>query len=201
MNNIVSGTTGEIITSGDAINSFGDTDISLKYALNPKGQIRTAATLTLGLPLGNSAGGVQQNLQTGDGEFNQMLQLDASSAFRIKNTTVYSTATVGFNNRTKGFSDEFRYGIEVGAGFLKDRLWLIGRITGVESLKNGTLASDVTSTSVFANNSEFTSYSVEAAVYLTKQFGVSASYASAFRGEIIFANPSYSVGVFLDLTK
>ncbi len=201
MNNVVSGTTGKIITPGEAINSFGDTDLSIKYALNRGGLIRTAATLTLGLPLGNSAGGSQRNLQTGDGEFNQLLQFDASSSFQIKNISIYGTATVGFNNRTKGFSDEFRYGVEVGAGLFKNKFWLIGRITGVESLQNGTLSSDSNSTSIFANNSEFTSYSVEAAVYLTKKFGVSASYASAFRGQIIFANPSYSVGVFLDLTK
>ena len=201
MNNVVSGTTGEVLIPGEAINSFGDTNLSIKYALNKKGLIRTAATLTLGLPLGNSSGGSQGNLQTGDGEFNQLIQFDGSSSIRIKKTSIYGTATVGFNNRTKGFSDEFRYGLEVGAGFFKDKFWLIGRITGVESFQNGTLSSDSNSTSIFANNSEFTSYSVEAAVYLTKQFGVSASYASAFRGQIIFANPSYSVGVFLDLTK
>lgn len=201
MNNVVSGTTGEVLIPGEAINSFGDTDLSIKYALNKKGVIRTAATLTLGLPLGNNSGGSQGNLQTGDGEFNQLLQLDASSSFQIKNTSIYGTATFGFNNRTKGFSDELRYGIEVGAGLFKNKFWLIGRITGVESLQNGTLSSEANSTSIFANNSEFTSYSIEAAVYLTKQFGVSASYASAFRGQIIFANPSYSVGVFLDLTK
>jgi hypothetical protein len=201
MNNVLSGTTGEVLIPGEAINSFGDTDLSIKYALNKKGLIRTAATLTLGLPLGNNSGGSQGNLQTGDGEFNQLLQLDASSSFRIKNISIYGSATVGFNNRTKGFSDEFRYGIEVGAGLFKNKFWLIGRITGVESFQNGTLSSDSNSTSIFANNSEFTSYSVEGAIYLTKQFGVSASYASAFRGQIIFANPSYSVGVFLDLTK
>jgi hypothetical protein len=201
MNNVLSGTTGEVLIPGEAINSFGDTDLSIKYALNKKGLIRTAATLTLGLPLGNNSGGSQGNLQTGDGEFNQLLQLDASSSFRIKNISIYGSATVGFNNRTKGFSDEFRYGIEVGAGLFKNKFWLIGRITGVESFQNGTLSSDSNSTSIFANNSEFTSYSVEGTIYLTKQFGVSASYASAFRGQIIFANPSYSVGVFLDLTK
>jgi hypothetical protein len=111
-----------------------------------------------------------------------------------------TTATVGINNRTKGFSDEFRYGLEIGVGY-KNKFWLIGRITSVESLQNGTLSSGVNGSSIFANNSEFTSYSAEAAVYLTKQFGVSASYASAFRGQIIFANPSYSIGIFLNLSK
>jgi len=202
MNNVVSGTTGEVLIPGEALNGFGDSDLSIKYALTPKKKIRLAATVTLGLPLGEDAGGTQKNLQTGDGEFNQLVQFDASTSFSIKKkATIYGTATVGFNNRTKGFSDEFRYGLEVGLGLMKNRFWLIGRLTGVESLKNGTLASDANSTSIFANNSEFTSISTEAAYYITPKFGVSASYATAFRGEIIFANPSYSVGVFLDLSK
>ena len=74
MNNVISGTTGEVLIPGEAINSFGDTDLSIKYALNRKGIIRTAGTLTLGLPLGNNSGGSQKNLQTGDGEFNQLIQ-------------------------------------------------------------------------------------------------------------------------------
>jgi len=202
MNNVVSGTTGEVLIPGEAINGFGDSDLGIKYALNPNGKIRTAATIMFGLPLGEDAGGTQKNLQLGDGEFNQLLQLDASTSFSIKNkATIYGTATAGFNNRTKGFSDELRYGLEVGLGLLENRLWVVGKLTGVESLKNGTLASEITSTSVFANNSEFTSLTTEVAYYVTPKFGVSASYATAFRGEIIFANPSYSVGVFLDLKK
>jgi len=201
MNNIVSGTTGELLVPGEAINSVGDSDLSLKYALNKKGKIRTAATLTLGIPLGIQSGGTQGNLQTGDGEFNQMISLDASTSIQKNNTTIYFSANTGFNNRNKGFSDEFRYGLEAGVGLLKNKLWLIGRLTGVESFKNGQSAAEANTTSVFANNSEFTSYSAEVAYYIKPKFGVSAGYASAFRGEIIFAKPSYSVGVFFDLGK
>lgn len=202
MNNVVSGTTGEVLIPGEAINGFGDSNLGIKYALTTISQIRTAATLTFGLPLGESAGGTQGNLQIGDGEFNQILQLDASTAFSVNDkTTIYGTATAGFNNRTKGFSDEFQYGLEVGLGLFNSKLWLVGKLTGVESLRNGTLASDANSTSIFANNSEHTSLTTEVAYYITPKFGVSASYATAFRGELIFANPSYSVGVFLDLKK
>ena len=200
MNNIVSGTTGDVLIPGEAINTIGDTDVSLKYGLNKKGALRYAATLTLGLPLGNNAGGTQGNLQTGDGEFNQMLSFDASTSKKIGKSNIYGTATVGFNNRNNGFSDELRYGLEAGIGF-SNKLWLIGRLTGIDSFKNGVSAAESTATSVFANNSEFTSLSAEVAYYITPKLGISASYASAVRGEIIFANPSYSVGVFLDLGK
>lgn len=199
MNNQISATTGEVINEGDAIQSFGDTDIGLKYGILKNKRVALAASLTLGLPLGNSKGGREGNLQTGDGEFNQILQVDAGLPFKLFGQNGYTNLSLGVNNRTGGFSDEFRYGAEVGFGLMENKLWLIGRIVGTESMRNGTLSNDINSTSIFANNSEFSSYSVEAAYYLTKKVGVSASFASAFRGQIIFAAPSYSVGVFLDL--
>ena len=54
---------------------------------------------------------------------------------------------------------------------------------------------------VFANNVVYTSYSAEVNYYVKKRFGISASFASAFRGELIAAAPSYNVGVFLDTSK
>ena len=186
---------------GEAINGFGDSDLGLKYGLtSASSKIQIAATLTFGLPLGETAGGTQRNLQTGDGEFNQILQFDASTSFSIgDNATIYGTSTIGFNNRSNGFSDEFRYGYEIGLGLFDSKLWLVGKLTGVESFRNGSLSGEINSTSIFANNSEHTSITAEVAYYITPKFGLAVSYASAFRGEIIFADPSYSVGVFVDL--
>jgi len=198
VNNLVSGTTGQTIVAGDAINSIGDSDIGIKYALPTK--LPIAATLTLGLPLGQSVGGAQNNLQTGDGEFNQMLQIDAGAGLNLtKDISFYTSAMVGFNNRTNGFSDEFRYTLEGGFGFFDKKVWLIGKLLGVESFKNGDAAGTVNSTSIFANNSEHTSFSIEAAAYVYKKWGVSANYTAPIRGEIISAAPAYSVGVFFDL--
>lgn len=201
MNNQISETSGNIITEGDAINSFGDTDLGLKYGILKNKKVALAATVTFGLPLGNSSGGREGNLQTGDGEFNQILRFDAGMPLSIGKIPAYANIYSGFNNRSNGFSDEYRYGAEFGMGFKNKKLWLITRVFGVESLRNGTLGTDINSTSVFANNSEFTSYSLEAAYYINDKLGVSASFASAFRGEIIFASPSYSVGIFLDIKK
>lgn len=201
MNNLVSNTTGETIQAGEAINSLGDIDVSLKYGLTaPGNRFPLALTLTLGLPTGRTAAGTQGNLQTGDGEFNQILQLDGGTSFRLgKNTNSYVSGYVGFNHRTEGFSEEFRYGLEWGVSLLESKLWLIGRLNAVESLKNGETAATANSTSIFANNTEFTGVALEANYYLNKRWGVSASIAGAFRGEIIAAAPSYSVGVFYDL--
>lgn len=203
MNNLVSETTGEILVPGEAINTLGDIDLGLKYGFKLGSiQLPISATLILGLPTGNPSGGTQGNLQTGDGEFNQMIQVDAGAGFNITpKINSYFSTYVGFNNRTNGFSEEFRYGLEYGLGFMERKLWIIGRLTGVESFKNGETAATTTSTSLFANNTEFTSFSVEAAYYVSKRVGFSASYAGAFRGEIIAAAPTYSLGIFLDLGR
>ena len=201
-NNEVSRTTGEVLEPGEAVNSIGDIDVSFKYSLTASGaKFPIAATLTLGLPTGITGRGERGTLQTGDGEFNQSIQIDAGTGFQIRKTNAYFSTFVGVNNRTNGFSEEFKYGAEVGAGLFNQKLWLIARLNGVESFNNGDLGENINSTSIFADRAEYTSYGLEAAYYITNRFGISASFASAFRGKIIAAAPSYSFGIFLDLSK
>ncbi|MGB0861608.1 MAG: hypothetical protein ACPGXZ_01770 [Saprospiraceae bacterium] len=80
---------------------MGDADIEIKYGFPTK--LPLAATLAFGLPLGQSVTGEQNNLQT-----------DAGAGFNIvKNVSFYMSTMVGFNNRTNGFSDKFRYSIKL----------------------------------------------------------------------------------------
>ena len=193
-NNLVSNTTQDVLIAGEAINSVGDIDLAVKYSF-ATGKIPLSATLLFGLPTGKTNGGTQGNLQTGDGEFNQMISLDAGFGGG-ENVPWYVSASVGFNNRTNQFSDEIRGGLEAGLGLFNKRLWLNSRLQMVESLRNGATAETTTSTSIFANNSEYLSLGLEVNLNITDRVGVSASVAGALRGEIIAAAPSYSVGVF-----
>lgn len=196
-NNIFSETTGDLITPGEALNGIGDTDVTLKFGLtNPGSGLAVSTSFTLGLPFGNNSGGSQGNLQLGDGEFNQMIGLDVGTGWQSGNTPFYANANLAFNNRTIGFSDELRYGAELGAQVFNKKLWVIGRLSAVESLKNGDTAATATGTSIFANNTEFLTLGVELAYNLGEAWGVSVGYAGAVRGEVIFASPSYSAGVF-----
>lgn len=202
MNNTVSGTTGQLLIPGEAINSLGDTDLGIKYGLTVGKPVALSATLTLGLPFGKTNGGTAGNIQTGDGEFNQILQMDAGAGFPIGKLNAYANAYAGFNNRTEGYSDEFRFGFEAGLTFWKKRLTAIARFTGIESFQNGDLPAERSnSTSIFANNTEFLSFTPELAYQINDKWGVSAAVGTALYGKIIFASPSYSVGVFYKLTK
>lgn len=200
-NNVVSASTGEVLIPGEALNSIGDTDLGIKYGLNkPGSKLPMALSLVLGLPTGNPAAGTQGNLQTGDGEFNQVLQFDIGRSFDVgKKSSGYATAYAAFNHRTNGFSEEIRVGVESGVAVLDRDLWFILRLANWESLKNGQTAETITSTSIFANNQEFTSFTVEAAYYIKGGFGVSAAFGGAFRAEIVAAAPSFNVGLFYDM--
>ena len=198
-NNSISATTGETLTKGEAINSIGDTNLGIKYGLTSDKAVALSTTLTFGLPVGNDSGGSANNLQTGDGEFNQMLQVDAGMSFSIGNSPGYANAYIGYNNRTNGFSDEFRFGIEAGITILNKKVTTTARLYGIQSTENGTLSNQINNTSIFANNSEHLTFAPEVAYHINDQWGISAGLGTALSGKIIFAAPSYEVGVFLRL--
>lgn len=197
-NNTVSGTRGNTISEGAELNSFGDTDIGIRYGLLKKDNLAISTSLKFGLPLAKTGGGNSSAvLQNGDGEFNQHLQVDIGVPFKMNNIPAYGKTFIAYNNRTKGFSDEVYYGGEVGLQFFK-KLWLIGRLNVLKSTKNGS-APDAGNGSVFANNIEYTNINFEAAYYLTKKIGISYNYGTAISGRIIAAAPTHSGGIFLDI--
>jgi hypothetical protein len=178
---------------GDALNSIGDADIALKYGLIVNKPVVVSGTLLLGLPIGKPAGGTSQILQTGDGEFNQMIRIDASGSFHPK--PVYVSAYAAFNNRTKGFSDEVRFGAEVGLTLKK--FIPILKLNVVQSLYNGDAG--VVQNGIFSNNTEYVSPTLELNYQANDKIGISASGGFAFAGKNILASPNWSLGVYLKL--
>lgn len=188
------------IEPGDEVNSFGDTDIGFKYALTQDSKIALSASLTFGLPFGKVAEGLTDNgdpriLQTGDGEFNQLLFIDASHSFYP--APFYASVGAGFNNRTEGFSDEVRYSAELGYSGLKN-FNLALKVYGVSSIQNGDEGGGAGS-GVFGNNVEFLSFGPEISYNLSEQFGLVGSAAFASYGKNILASPNFGVGVFFNL--
>jgi hypothetical protein len=178
---------------GDFLNGLGDAELSLKYGLITTGPVVVSGSLLLGLPFGKPVGGRSQILQTGDGEFNQLIRIDASHSFYPK--PVYISAFAGFNNRTKDFSDEIRWGAEIGFTFRK--FIPILKFAAVHSLFNGN--AEVLQNGVFANNTEFLSPTVELNYQPTEKWGISVSGGFAFRARNILAAPNWSAGLYFKL--
>jgi hypothetical protein len=179
------------VLPGDSFQSIGDADIGLKYSFITDKKIVMAGTLMLGLPLGQPSGGAGMILQTGDGEFNQMIRLDASTSFYPK--PFYVSAYVAFNNRTRNFSDEIRFGAEVGLTLKK--FIPILKLNVVQSLFNGDAG--VVQNGIFSNNTEYVSPTVELNYQASKKWGISGSGGFAFAGRNILASPNWSLGIYL----
>ncbi len=196
-NEQVSGTTGEVILPGDAVNSVGDTQLTMKYGIVQNDKIALSGSFSLGLPFGNNSGGRDGSLQTGTGEWNQMFRLDASKSFRVGELYPFASVYSAFNNRTNGFSDEFRFGAKVG--LLLDKFLIQLSLDGVESFQNGDANFNSDGTGLYSNNAEFLALTPELSYFVKDSWGISAAYAGAVSGKLIFARPAYSVGVFLAL--
>lgn len=184
---------GEVITRGDQLNSVGDTDITFKYGLIQNSPTVISLSLTLGLPLGNPAGGTSGSLQTGDGEFNQMIRADISRSF----DGFYSSAYVGYNHRTNNFTHELRYGVETGKPF--KNWYFILRIYGIKPLFEGEGEVSGQINGLFGNQIEYLAFTPEVNYQITDQWGLSASLGGAFYGKRVLATPNYGVGVYFKL--
>lgn len=195
-NEVLSGTNGTVISPNQSVNALGDIDIGVKYGLIRDSKFVLSATLMLGIPLGVDDGGINGTLQTGDGEFNQLITADLSTSKSFGQLNTFYSASIGFNNRSKGFADELRYGFELG-GSLK-KFTAIVRLLRVESLENQGFQ-ETNAVTVFASNTEYFSYTYELIYDFNEKFGISANTGKAFSGRLIFANPTYSVGVHLKI--
>ena len=183
--------TGTIIEKGIENNNFGDVDLGFRFAL-PIKAFAVSANVLFGLPTGDAK--QADALFTGDGEFNQMLKIAVGTGKK----RWWTQGALGFNNRTKGFSDEFRYDFEFGYKFFNDRLLAIFKINGIESLNNGTVKA--ANTGLFSNNVEYMGLGPEFLYYANakKTIGISARVAGALKGQNVLAAPSLSLGVFAD---
>ncbi len=184
----------------ESLTSFGDSDIGIKYGLTkPNSGIALATSLTLGIPFGKGLSENRSILQTGDGEFNQLLQVDAGTGFQLGAMPFYTNLMIGFNNRTNGFSDEWRYGIELGTAAFNKKLSVAAKFNAVESLKNGDTTNPENFTTIFANNTEFVGVTLELGYAISEQLGIMIGIGGATRGERILARPAYNFGVFMKL--
>ena len=183
--------TNNIIEPAIVNNNFGDMDLGFRYQL-PIKNVAVAANLILGIPTGDSE--QPDGLFTGDGEFNQLLKIATGTGGK----RWWTQGALGFNNRTKGFSDEFRYDFEFGYKFFNDRLLAIFKINGIESFNNG--SAKVALTGLFSNNVEYAAYGPELLYYANakKSIGISARLGRAVKGQNILAAPSWSLGAFAE---
>lgn len=191
VNEGVGAISGEVLQQGLENNSLGDIDLGLRYGLFAKNGWSVTTAVIFGLPTGDFEN--QDLLFTGDGEFNQQVRLEAGYG----KSRWYATGYVGFNNRTKGFSDEIRFEAEFGHKFWDNRVLTGVKLSGTQSLQNG----DPTGSSngLFGNNVEFLSPQVFLAYEHKEKLGIMAQVSGATSGRNVLAAPAIAFGVYFKL--
>lgn len=177
----------------DQASGFGDVDLALKYKFYD-GDIKVAGSFWAGINSGNYNAGTTGRLHLGDGDFSQMLRVDASGAFKSFWWTVFG----GFNNRTNNFSDEIRFGGEFG--YKRNRFMALLKVNANYSLYNGTQP-DTYSPGIYSNNIEYLGVGPQFLYKFDNNLGLMAEAGFAFQARNIIASPSLSVGVFYDLKR
>ena len=188
-----------VAASIETLSSVGDVDLILKYGLSsPQSTFAVAASLGLGLPTGSSSSFAGRTIvRTGDGEFNQLLQIDVGSGWQVGHISMYANAYAGYNRRTNDYADELRIGAELGGLFFNQKLWMITRLQVVSSLDNGDPGLESSFfPHIFANNTGYRAIGAEMVYQITSQIGVTVGTTGAFSGRNILARPSYSFGLF-----
>lgn len=152
------------------------------------------AELGFGLPTGFTGiglSGFPSPVGSGDGEFNQIISLKVGSGFKIGEQNLYYKASLGYNNRTQGFLNEYRWSAETGTTF--NKLFVLSRITNITALNKENIT--VNANNIFGNGIEKRVLGFEATYNLTKHWGISAGYNRFLSGTLVFSDPSYTYGV------
>jgi len=194
LNRQVGRETGAVYFEGDEKTGIADADLGVRFGLFQVGNTVMSASLNLGLPIGDHK--QQSGLWTGDGEFNQRVSLGVGHSFYP--APAYVAFEAGVNNRTEGYSDEFRYDLEAGYTF-RNRLTTIVKLRGLEPFRNGDDDVSGGTGGLYANNQRFLAYRFEIGYGITRNVGFSLGIEGATRGQTILSAPAYSTGVYMSL--
>lgn len=176
---------------GDGVTGVADLDLGVKIRIHKWGGSVLTAGIQFGLPTGDDT---QENgLYTGDGEFNQVFTAGLGHSFYP--VPLYATAYSGFNNRTSGFSDEIRYGVEGGYSFT-DFLTAIVKVDGKSSLKNGDGSVSGGTGGLFANDQSYVTYGGHLAWDVTNSIGLTGGITSALYARNTLSAPEFTAGIF-----
>lgn len=168
--------------------NIGDVSVGVERLLySGRGGTAFSAQLRLDFPSG--ALGVTG---AGDGEFNQELRLLGGTSYRLFDHHFYLKGHLGFNNRTKGFSDELRAGIETGSRW--GSFFMLMRLGSIQSLKNNPPL-PAGSNAIFGDRIERTTLNGELTYHMTERIGFSFGYSHFLAGERVFSAPAISYGI------
>lgn len=180
------------VIPGDSFSAVGDIDLGIKYGWFQTKPVVVATSLIFGIPTGKTGGGESGILQTGDSEFNQMFRTDVSFSLPV---SIYFSAFGAFNNRTRDFSDEIRYGFDLG--YFKKKILVAFHLNAIQSLQNGN--AENVNNGIFSNNLEYLLPTLEVGWFFPNNFGTSVYANHVLKGQNVLDAPGFGAGIFYQL--
>jgi len=189
INNIQFNQSGQL-EPGRVLNSFGDSEVGLRAKISSNSRVQVVGFVKLGLPFGTKTTiGTDSDLQTGDGEFNQLAGMQF--LLGLAQYKIFLSSYVAYNNRTKNYSDEIRYGFSVN--YCSNNFFAVARLNSLETLFNGT--APVSLNGVFSNHREFVSPGAEVTFRPSSSIGIFTSIDFYPLGRNTFAAADFSIGL------
>lgn len=179
-----------------SVTTFGDMSVGFRYGLIVDKPTVISVSASLGIPTGRTStdtSGGEASLQTGDGEFNQLIRIESGHSL---SNGFYASSYLGFNIRSQGFSEEIQFGGEIG--HVNDGLISILKFQSVNSLGNGD-NTDSANSDIFNNNMELLSVAPEIALKVSDKLGFSVNHTIYLSGKKTLASPNTTIGIFLDI--
>ncbi len=177
----------------EAIWKTGDPEIGMMYNFSPGRSLSVRAGLFLGLPLGFYGQGA---LSTGDGEFNQMIKLEAGSRDRSFDKDIWWTVYTGINNRTLQYAEEFVFGAAGGRQLIQEKLAISVSLDGIKAIGDSNGAKNINPQSLFSNFRELLNITPQLGFQIHPSLQARIEMGIPISGRNIFTNPSFGLSLF-----
>jgi len=173
---------------------IGDIDFGLRYKLGQFGKTAFSAGINFGIPISTEDVYGKRELALSDGEFNQILSLEAGHS--LYPLPAYISGSVKFNNRNEGYSDQFYIGAEGGYKFHKDFLLNL-RFNFLKSLNKGNLEVLDNILPIQANNQEYLALRLGAFINFYRNYGIALTSDFGLYAKNVLSAPVFSVGFYI----
>lgn len=188
------------------VSGIGDPQLELRIALYKKipvvslamgMELPLAATTNMSISEKEIAPGIreQHNLPTGDGDFNHWVTFAISGA--LGNTPSWLTIWGQYNNRTQGYRDQHKLGLELGYKWTP-RFWTNMRLTGVfTQKKSGNFNSFIS-----GDGAEYTTLLLGSAYEFAKGWSITFDFQTyndfIAKRKNVYSTPLYQLGLSVE---
>ncbi len=177
-----------------AVWKTGDPELGVIYNLSPGRNLSARAGLYLGLPLGFHGQGA---LNTGDGEFNQMIKLEVGEPYQSFDDVIWWELYTGVNHRTRQNAEEFVFGAEAGMQVIREKLDFAIQVDGIKAFGNSAGAVNINAQSLFSNFRERLVVTPRVGFQVFQNLEVRIETAIPITGRNYFANPTFGISLYL----